>query len=296
MTTLPASADPAALRPSATIVLLRDGPNGLEVLLLRRSDQSRVMGGVYVFPGGKLDADDCAPHWHPLLDQPAPQLHQRLGETGLPPDTAQGLFVAALRETFEEAGVLLAHSATGQALPSAPALRTTLQQGTPWPEALRQHGLRWHTDAIQPWTRWITPVQTSQPGSPRFDTRFFVARLPEGQQAEHDAHEAVASVWLPPREALERYWAGDLSLLPPQLLTLAHLSHHASTASLWQDIQQRPATYILPEAASEEGVHHIRYPGDPRHSVSTPVLRGPKVLRYVNRRFEPAQGFEGWFA
>ena len=104
-------------RASATVVLLRDDPeNGLEVFLLRRHMASAVLGGAFVFPGGKLDAADCSPVVHTYLDASPPSLHQALGEVDLSEQTAAGLYVAAVREVLEECGVLYARSSQSQAL------------------------------------------------------------------------------------------------------------------------------------------------------------------------------------
>jgi hypothetical protein len=126
----------------------------------------------------------------------------------------------------------------------------------------------------------------------RFDTRFFVAVLPEGQHPIHDNIEAIDSLWLSPREALERYWAGDLPLAPPQIMTLVSLLPHADTASVLQAAKRQSPPLILPEAFDEEGVRVLCYPGDPRHSVAQRAMRGPTRLRFVAGRFEPIKGFE----
>ena len=244
-------------RASATVVLLRDDRGvGLEVFLLRRHTASAVLGGAYVFPGGKLDAGDADSRWHWQLDVvQQTRLQDALAEPELSRAQALGLYVAAVREMQEECGVMM-----------TPA-------------------------DLLPWTRWITPVQPSVTNR-RFDTRFFVARLPQGQEPRHDDVEAVASLWLSPREGLQRYWAGELSLAPPQIMTLAGLCAHGSVASVWaQALQQRPPR-ILPEPFDESGLRHLCYPGDPRHSLRQRAMRGPTRLRFVAGRFEPEGGLD----
>ncbi len=301
--------EPDALRAAASVVLVRDGAAGLEVLLLRRHQASGVLGGVYVFPGGKLDAADAQAHpgW---LDATPDALCQRLGEpaaqTAAP--LAQGLFVAALRETFEEAGVLLAEPlpvtteagtpGVASATEALPRLRADLHAGHPWPTALGRLGWRWRTAALQPWSRWITP--TNPPvGTPRFDTRFFLARMPAGQEVEHDNHEATEALWLTPRDALARSWAGEIGLIPPQLMGLAQLARHADVASAWAEAEAaaalRPPPCVLPTTFMADGHKAMCYPGDPLHPVAERALPGPTRLRLVGRRFEPFDGFEGWF-
>jgi len=287
------AADPAVQtdappRAAASVVLIRDGGNGLQVLLLRRHSNARVLGGVYVFPGGKVDADDAAPEWAALLDQPADGLPARLGEPALAPAAAQALYVAAARELWEEAGVALVDVPT-----RLPAAGPGAAVGT-WRAALAAAGVRLATAALQPWSRWITP-RNPPVGTPRFDTRFFLARLPDGAQARHDAFEVSDSAWLTPREALTRYWARDIDLIPPQLMGLAQLARHTTVASAWAEAQRRLPPCILPETFDDGGHRAMCYPGDERHPVRERALPGPTRLRLVGGRFEPYDGFDGWF-
>lgn len=278
-------------RDAASLVLLRDGPDGLEVLLLRRHEDSRVMGGVHVFPGGKLDAADSGPAAMSRLDQDAAVLLAQLGEPGLEPTRAAGLFLAALRETHEEAGLLLAAGATPTALEDLAAAQAS---GQPLHDAMAAQDLHWHTRAVRPWSRWITPRHPALPG-PRFDTRFFLAALPTGQEARHDGHEATEAIWLTPRQALARYQAGTIALLPPQLMSLVQLARHADVASAWAEALAHTPRCILPEACELDGERIVCYPGDPLHPVRERALHGPTRLRWDLRRFEPFGGFDAWF-
>ena len=131
--------------------------------------------------------------------------------------------------------------------------------------------------------------------SKRFDTRFFVAEVPADQVARHDDFETTASAWLQPKLALEQYWNRQIELAPPQIMSLAHLSRHASVRSVLQEARQRPPPVIFPESYDEAGERLICYPGDPRHSVSTSAMPGPTRVYFRNRRFEPADGFEALF-
>lgn len=276
-------------RDAATVIILRDGAPGLEVLLVRRHGQSAVLGGAYVFPGGKLDASDSDLASQSHLDQDIDALHAALAEPALTPQAAQGLYVAALREAFEECGVLFALGASAAA-PLAQGLRA----GQPFNQVLGQLQLRLHTRALHPWSRWITPRMPSVAGR-RFDTRFFVAALPPGQTACHDAVETTDSVWLTPRAALERYWQHGMELAPPQIMTLAHLSRFADVKEALQAARQRPPPLIEPEPFDDGGERVLCYPGDPRHPVAQPAMPGPSRLRFRNRRFEPETGFAAWF-
>jgi 8-oxo-dGTP pyrophosphatase MutT (NUDIX family) len=281
---------------SATVVLLRDDPKkGLQVFLLRRHTASVVLGGAYVFPGGKLDDADCTPDLHAHLDVSPHTLHSALGEPDLSPAMAAGLYMAAVREVLEECGVLFAcvkdDPASAQTEQQRRQWQQQLHAGQAFGEVLQTAQLRVDTQHLAPWSRWITPVQPSVTNK-RFDTRFFVAVLPDGQHPIHDNIEAIDSVWLTPFDALTRYWAGDLPLAPPQIMTLVSLLPHLDTHSVLKAAKGQIPRLVLPEAFDEDGVRHLCYPGDPRHSVSQRAMRGPTRLRFVAGRFEPTTGFE----
>jgi 8-oxo-dGTP pyrophosphatase MutT (NUDIX family) len=280
-------------RPAATVVLLRDAPAGLEVFLMKRHGLSDVLGGAYVFPGGKVDAADAALDMAARADQPASALHAALGETDIAEATASALYVAALREAFEESGVLFAQGA----VPPVPAAQAAglLRAGVGFNAVLAQLSLRLQTSAILPWSRWITPVRPSVMNK-RFDTRFFVAAVPGGQVARHDDFETTESIWLSPREALLQYWAGQIELAPPQIMSLAHLARHQAVDSVLAAARARRPPVIQPESFDDDGERMICYPGDERHTVRELALPGPTRLFYRNRRFEPLGGFEGLFA
>jgi 8-oxo-dGTP pyrophosphatase MutT (NUDIX family) len=293
----------ATLRDAASVVLLRDGREGLEVLLMQRPTSAKVLGGWFVFPGGKLDEADCAPDWAAHLDTPPQPLAQRLNEGQLPTHQAQGLYVAALRELFEEAGVLLAQSPSAAAkaaelAAAAPQVRaqgvaTGVQGG--WLAWMQSHQLQWQTQGLQPWSRWITPHSPVMKTA-RFDTRFFLARMPTDQTVQADTYEVAHHLWLTPREALQRHWVGEMPLTPPQLMGLAQLARHPSVDSALHEAAQRPVPCILPELIAVGHDRGMCYPGDPLHSVPQRALPGPTRLRVDQQRFEPFNGFDGWFA
>ena len=272
---------------SASVVLLRDTAQGMQVLLLRRHQASNVLGGAYVFPGGKLDPEDQHPALLSQLSQDAVTLHQRLAEPELTPQHAAGLFVAAIREAFEECRILLGQ--TGADTPDLAALQNALASGQSWAQAFQNLSLQLHTDALVPWTRWITPRQASVTHK-RFDTRFFITRVPEGQTAEHDNFEATETLWTTPREALIRYWDHEIELAPPQIMGLVQLARHPDSHSALTEAQSRQPPVVEPEPFDQDGVRTICYPGDPRHSVSQAVFPGPTRLLFKNKRFEPELG------
>jgi 8-oxo-dGTP pyrophosphatase MutT (NUDIX family) len=268
---------------SASVVLLRDGARGLEVFLQKRHGLSEVLGGAYVFPGGKVDAEDAG--WAQRTDRTPAELHALLAEPELAPDAAAAVFVAAIREAFEEAGILFADVSADQARADWDALRA----GPRFGELLEGRDLRLAASSLQPWSRWVTPTLPSI-SRKRFDTRFFLATVPAGQVATHDTHEATESLWLPPEEALRQYWDGAIELAPPQIMGLAHLARHGSVASAFTAARARTPPCIRPQPFDIDGVRTLCYPGDPLHSAPEQLLPGPTRLRYRNRRFEPDGG------
>lgn len=279
------------VRDAATVVMLRDTPSGMEVFLLKRHSLSDVLGGAYVFPGGKVDASDAQLDMEAHLDQSPQALHAALNEPQLAELSAAGLYVAALREVFEESGVLFAHHLSAADTERAAAL---LCDGLAFDAMLAQLSLRLQTQSVLPWSRWITPRMASV-SHKRFDTRFFVAGVPLHQTAQHDNHEATESVWLQPRAALEQYWSGAIQLAPPQIMSLVHLSHHADVASVLTQARSGKPAVIEPEPFDQDGMRVICYPGDDAHSVRERALPGPTRLCFRNKRFEPVDGFEALF-
>jgi 8-oxo-dGTP pyrophosphatase MutT (NUDIX family) len=272
-------------RDAATVVMLRDAPHGLEVFLVKRHGLSDVLGGAYVFPGGKLDANDALLDPVAHLDQAPADLHAALGEPQTSPSTATGLYVAALREAFEESRVLFTSDIT--------TARAALLHGKekPFNQLLAELQVRLQTRDVLPWSRWITPRVPSVTNK-RFDTRFFVAAVPPEQEARHDDYEATESVWLTPRAALEQYWSGKIELAPPQIMSLSHLSRHLTVVSVMDAARKQLPPLVLPESFDDNGTRVLCYPGDPRHSVSHQALPGVTRLLFRNKRFEPVNGFE----
>ena len=285
------------VRDAASIVLLRDKSDGLhsdglQVFLMKRHGLSDVLGGAFVFPGGKVDeADallDATQYFDKSNSASLDTLPAALNEPELSPKQASALYVAALRESFEESGVLFAAQATDEQIQAAAALHQT---GIPFNQILQQLALRLQTQNILPWSRWITPKMSSV-SHKRFDTRFFIAALPANQTASSANHETTESIWLSPREALTSYWNKEISLAPPQIMSLVHLARHDSVASIMQQAKQTPVPLIEPQPYNMDGTRVICYPGDAQHPIPTRALPGPTRLCYRNNRFEPVDGFE----
>ena len=280
-------------RPAATVIMLRDSDDnaGVEIFLLKRHGLSDVLGGAYVFPGGKVDRLDAELDMDAHIDQPLHALHATLNEPDIDALTAAGLYVAAVREAFEESGILFAQGATHDHASRATAL---LREGHAFDEVLAQMQLRLQTRSLAPWSRWITP-KLSSVMTKRFDTRFFVSEVPLDQIAKHDNHEATESIWLTPRAALEQYRVGQIELAPPQIMSLAHLSRFGKVSEVMAHARSRMPRVIQPEPYDDNGTRTICYPGDERHPVKERAMPGPLRLRYVNKRFEPLGGFESLF-
>jgi len=281
---------PAAMpaRAAATVVLLRDTAEGMEVFMVKRHGLSDVLGGAYVFPGGKVDRADVDPQMLKRLCAPLDDLQAALAEPDLDAMTAAGFFVAACRETFEEAGVLLAEGATAMHLGVA---KTRAQEGLGFAEILARLGLRLDWSNIVPWSRWITP-QVPAMINKRFDARFFVAAVPRDQEARHDNYEATGSFWLRPRSVLEQFWAGEIALAPAQIMSMAALARHRSVPDVLAAARGRRPPVIQPEPFAHEQGRAIAFPGNERHPVLERALPGPSFLVYRNERFEPMDGLE----
>jgi 8-oxo-dGTP pyrophosphatase MutT (NUDIX family) len=234
---------PPAARPAATVLLLRDAPGGgpLQVFLQRRVAGMAFAGGMTVFPGGGVDSGD-----RPDVERwqgPGPQWWAE--RFGFPPDEAAALVTAAVRETYEECGVLLAGSSSvdAAARDDLAARRRTL------PQVLAEAGLVLRADLLMPWSRWVTP--DSEPR--RYDTAFFVARLPDGQEADARTTEAVEATWWSPDDALEGGRRGELRLLPPTQHTLTEIAPFPDVAAVLDAARSRVVRMHRPVLARHGG-------------------------------------------
>jgi 8-oxo-dGTP pyrophosphatase MutT (NUDIX family) len=235
-------------RPAATVMLLRpEARAGFAVYMLRRSLRSRFVPDVYVFPGGAVDAAD-----RELAASPAVR-----GSAG--PDAPE-IAVAALRETFEEAGILLAVARDGASLPvggpELGTLRAELLGGVPLRAILDRHGLALDAGALTYYSNLITPV--TEPI--RFDAHFFLARAPEDQIAAADAIEVHDGIWISPVDALERAERGELSIIFPTLKHLERLAAQPDIDAALADARSRPVKPMMP-FEREKGVYAFA-PGD----------------------------------
>ncbi|SFL90195.1 MBL fold metallo-hydrolase [Marinobacter zhejiangensis] len=251
------------IRPAATIALTRNSTNGLEVLLLQRTWKAAFMPGFYVFPGGAVDAGDraCLDHLQGTDDQAVSQT-MSLDEGGA------DYMIAAIRECFEEAGLLLATQdgkpVSASLLATLANQRQALDQGTLTLDQLcRQHGLTLPLDRLGYLSHWITPE-----GAPRrFDTRFFIATAPDGQQASHDGNETIDHVWLTPQQALDDHQNGRRLIGPPTLRTLRQLRDFASSeaALAYAHANPPPVVPTAPWPARKGGKAIVLESGSPAY-------------------------------
>lgn len=252
---------PVPPRDSATIILARDGAEGLEVFMLERVLKADFAGGAYVFPGGTFDEGDLDPALADLTDGVTPE--QAAAAIDAPAERALAFYLCAIRETFEESGALMARR-DGALVGHDPALqdaRPLLNDGT---MKLRQfaqdNGLRFAADLLHPWSRWVTPEASPK----RYDTRFFVAAFPDGGEAlEHDEIESQSSTWIRPADALAQHAEGRFSVIFPTRVTLNQLARFASVADLIAASPGRDLSPVQPEIVQAGDAIKIMVPGDP---------------------------------
>jgi 8-oxo-dGTP pyrophosphatase MutT (NUDIX family) len=249
---------PAVPRDAATVMLLRAAEGGgMEVYMLRRKPSMAFAPGAMVFPGGSVDGRDAdeevawagpdAAAWGEIL--------------AAPPDLARALVCAAVRETFEESGVLLA----GESPDSVVADTTSedwerdrnalLDRSLSLAELLTQRGLMLRSDLLRAWARWITPVVEPR----RYDARFFAAALPEGQRTRDVSTEAAAVTWIEPGAAIEAGKRGEIRLWPPTAVTLAELTASGDLDTVLTG--PREVAPRIPEVLVRQGAMWLTVPG-----------------------------------
>ncbi len=248
---------PAMPRDAATVMLLRAAEGGLEVYMLRRKSSMTFAPGACVFPGGSVDARDAeetvawagpsAAEWGRIFDA-APSL-------------GRALVCAAIRETFEESGVLLAGESASTVVADTSGeeweadRNALLDRSISLAELLGRRRLVLRADLLRPWSRWITPVVEPR----RFDTRFFAAGLPAGQRTRDVGGEAAEVRWVAPREALAAARRGEIQLWPPTAVTLSELAACADLdAALTGPRQVAP---VIPAVQLREGAVWLTVPG-----------------------------------
>ncbi len=248
---------PVVPRPAATVVLLRDTASGPEVLLLRRVRSSGFVPGAYVFPGGRVDADDSSPELEArLTGLDAPTAAARLGLVADAVPPALAYVLASIREAFEETGLLLARDDQGRPLPSAAtdtrvseARDRLLADEGAFAAILDDLGVQLDGEAVEYVAHWITPVVEPR----RYDTRFFAAAIEGPAEVSVNPAEMSDAVWLTPEAALDRHRDGRLPMVFPTIHTLESLAGYTSATAILESFRRRPVPPILPRLVRMQG-------------------------------------------
>ncbi len=282
--------EPAPARPAATLLLLRDTGEGPQVLMTRRSPNASFAPGAYVFPGGTVAARDAS-----TRARDATRIRDDLGSELLTHATA------AVREAFEELGILLAHGAGGAAAVAALARRLDRGREADLFAQVADHGLRLALDELHWLSRWITDRDIPK----RFDTHFFVARMPEGQEPVADEDEQFAPTWVNPAQGLAQHASGSFRMMFPTVRTLRELAGFRSVDEILQHSRAQPRTRAsCPRAGWSDGkiarfgedelpygeLELVAPRGGVRHSVDWQYESVVPLLRHVHRLTAPNPG------
>jgi len=287
---------------AATVILLREiKPQGFEVFLLKRHEKSSFMGGNFVYPGGRVDQNDGSSEICSHCKGISPeQAHQILGAP-ISPEESLAYWVAGIRELFEEAGVLLAYDQAGTPFVLENSrqrekflnYRDLLQKGKlTIRQLVEEEKLLLAPDQLHYYAHWITPEARSE----RFDTRFFLACHPEGQEATYDQKETTIGVWLTPQKALEENLEGNMALSPPTLKTLEDLSRFRSIDEVLKSLSKNEIRPILPVLTKVSGGPVIIFPWDSEYEIfqkgeipthvdhGTPSCTGDNTTRLILKK------------
>jgi 8-oxo-dGTP pyrophosphatase MutT (NUDIX family) len=254
---------------ATTVILLRKSEidKGFEVLMVLRHAKSQFVPDVYVFPGGRLDREDCDKDWVELCSGiTLDSAHRRLDKS-LSPERALGAWVAGIRETFEEAGILMAlrgdgslfYPRTDEETARFCRHRQDLINGKhSFRDMLRDESLALAADRLHYFSHWITP----EPLPLRYDVRFFVAEAPPCQKALHDGIEVTEHVWKTPQAILEESRNGRFNMVFPTLMTIEALAQFETIAEVIDSTKNKNIDGILTELVEEDGRHVERLPGE----------------------------------
>ena len=286
---------------SATVILVRNRDRGdFEIFLMKRHSGQDFMGGAYVFPGGKVESSDRDED----LFRMAPGLSPRdameaLRETDISPEKALGIFFAALRETFEEAGVLTARNANGETVGFENELDSDkfsdyrlriYNNEISLHEMAQRENITYAPELLIPYSHWITPAIESK----RFDTRFLLAKMLKGQEPVHCSIEMTKSVWLTPASALEKHVEGSILLMPPTLKTVEELDRFQNIDELFKSAENNDIPVILPQPFIFEGGFGVKLPHDPEYTIEEYKLPpdsddGPSRIVLIDGKWSTAR-------
>jgi 8-oxo-dGTP pyrophosphatase MutT (NUDIX family) len=261
------------MRDAATVLLLRQQEERLEVLMMRRGSTLSFMAGMWVFPGGRMDEADRSPaalsRVLPTSLDPVPHELCDLGGAALPGAVATGLRIAACREAFEEAGVLLACTREGEACRADRVARlqslrpAVVADATVFLRMLEAEDLYLDLAPLVYWSHWITPSVEPK----RFDTRFFVVALPRGQSVSADLSELTEHAWVDPADVAAAISRGEIKVVPPTLLTLDDLAEsfgrHGDLHAMLAAETGRPTPPVMPRIEILEDSYRVVMPWDP---------------------------------
>lgn len=256
------------------MIVLREGPQGVEVFCVLRHTKSSFLGGAVVFPGGKLEPGDASDLWVDQATAPHPSGVHFASEAA----PIRAIAVAACREMLEEGGIV----PTDRSFTAAEidALRAELLASpatvSPLATALARRGHRLALDALIPWARWLTPIAEAR----RFDARFFLLELPPGQEGRHDEHETTMSFWARPADVLDRFTRGEIALAPPTTRSLELLADARDCRAAMALAAAQPLTPICPIYVPGDPPF-LALPGDPAHEARDKSVLGP--TRFVLR-------------
>ncbi|MFE0600839.1 NUDIX hydrolase [Streptomyces sp. NPDC058892] len=253
------SLTPVRPRLAATVMLLRDTADGPVVHMLRRRASMAFAGGAYAYPGGGVDPRDEEQH----VGWAGPSRADWAARLGTDARTAQAIVCGAVRETFEEAGVLLAGPAPDTVVGDTTGddweadRRALVARELSFAEFLDRRGLWLRSDLLGAWARWITPEFEPR----RYDTWFFVAALPDGQRTRNASTEADRTVWIRPADAAGAYDKGELLMMPPTISTLRSLERYGRAADALTAAASQDLAPVLAQAALEDGEVVLSWPG-----------------------------------
>ncbi len=252
---------PAIPKPAASVLILRDGPDGLEVFMVLRSPELDFSSGALVFPGGKVDPEDADPAL-------AERATGRFGER------ARAHRMAAVREAFEETGVLLARRAETMLPPDDPGRITTRWRpgvhggSVPFRDFLEAEDLVADTAALCHCAHWITPERSPR----RFDVHFYLAALPPGQDGSHDGSESVDSLWIRPEDALRDAADGSRPIMFPTRATLSRLARSGTVADALRRAEAEPVETVMTRIAATPAGRVLRIPLSAGYPISELAL------------------------
>ena len=254
------------LIPAATVLLIRDGAQGLEVFMVERHHQIDFASSALVFPGGRVDEYDHQPELRDAC------IHWEEDDPKTLPWRA-----AAIREAFEETGILLARDKnkpedliSGDHAFSLWDFRKKVEdRAPPFAEFLRQHDLQADCAALSFYAHWITPEMMPK----RFDTHFFIAAAPAGQAGLHDGREMVDSIWLRPKDAIKDGEEGRRQVIFPTRMNLALIADCESVAQAMEETRQRKVVTVLPKMDTSGSEPVLRIPAEAGYPVSTEPIR-----------------------